>query len=171
MLNEDKVRLMSRMAMFETREGKEAIKIEKYTKKDYIFIQVIKTWVLSTIGLLWVKYLDTGLLVWGGIYLPGGYSHLMVASLSISLWMLLVRYGDCLGERVDFFTRNIGKNTMGIYYLHYILLAVLGNKIYPKITEHYSFELNCLKTILIASICAALTFVFRKIPLIGELVK
>lgn len=50
MLNEDKVRLMSRMAMFETREGKEAIKIEKYTKKDYIFIQVIKTWVLSTIG-------------------------------------------------------------------------------------------------------------------------
>lgn len=147
-----------------------------YKNKDRLLINcntvlLIITAVLSTIGLLLVKYLDTGLLVWGGIYLPGGYSHLMVASLSISLWMLLVRYGDCLGERVDFFTRNIGKNTMGIYYLHYILLAVLGNKIYPKITEHYSFGLNCLKTILIASVCAALTFVFRKIPLIGELVK
>lgn len=57
MLNEEKVRLMSKMALFESGEGKEAIAIDKYSKKDYMFIQVIKTWVLSTIGFILVLFL------------------------------------------------------------------------------------------------------------------
>ena len=50
MLNEDKVKLMSKMAMFESVEGRKAMEIDKYSKRDYVFLQVIKAWVLSTIG-------------------------------------------------------------------------------------------------------------------------
>lgn len=50
MLNEDKVKLMSKMAMFEIQEGKKAIEIDRYSKRDFIFVQVIKTCVLSTVG-------------------------------------------------------------------------------------------------------------------------
>lgn len=57
MLNEEKVRLMSKMALFESGEGKEAIEIDKYTRKDYLFIQVIKAWVLSTIGFCLLLFL------------------------------------------------------------------------------------------------------------------
>ena len=57
MLNEDKIRLMSKMALFESGDGKEAISIDKYSKKDYLFIQVIKAWALSTIGFVLLLFL------------------------------------------------------------------------------------------------------------------
>jgi hypothetical protein len=82
MLNEDKVKLMSKMAMFETREGKKAIETDRYSKRDFIFVQVIKTWILSTVGFGMV-FLLTLLLCVDTI-------AVVLATMSISVILILI---------------------------------------------------------------------------------
>lgn len=50
MLNEKKVQLMTRMAMYESKEGQEDLKINAYYKKDYTSYQTIFTIIWVTIG-------------------------------------------------------------------------------------------------------------------------
>lgn len=47
MVNEKKVRLMTRMAMYEEKAGREDLKITAYSKKDYVGFQ-------TTITVLWI---------------------------------------------------------------------------------------------------------------------
>lgn len=52
MLNQDKVRIMTRLAIYEQGRGKEELKINKCYKNDYVRLQVIKSFVASTLGSL-----------------------------------------------------------------------------------------------------------------------
>lgn len=52
MLNEDKIRIMSRCAMYEKAEGKEDIVIHHYFQGDYIRLNTLKTLIGVTIGFL-----------------------------------------------------------------------------------------------------------------------
>ena len=59
MLNEERVKLMTRMASYEAGEGKKNMNIGKYFRSDYIGIQVLKSIICSTIafGICFVLYL------------------------------------------------------------------------------------------------------------------
>lgn len=50
MLNEKKIRLMSKLAMFEEKEGKEELQISHYYRTDYVRFQVLKTVICVTIA-------------------------------------------------------------------------------------------------------------------------
>lgn len=50
MVNEEKVKLMNRMAMYEEKQGQEDFKISAYHKKDYTSFQTILTLIWVTIG-------------------------------------------------------------------------------------------------------------------------
>ncbi|XCP84225.1 hypothetical protein ABXS75_14280 [Roseburia hominis] len=50
MLNEQKVKLMTRMAMYESKEGEEDLKISSYYRKDYTSFHTIVTVIWVTIG-------------------------------------------------------------------------------------------------------------------------
>ncbi len=50
MLNTNKVRLMTKLALYETKEGKEDIRLSKYYKTDYVRYQVLKSIVCATFG-------------------------------------------------------------------------------------------------------------------------
>ena len=50
MLNNDKIRLMTKLALYENKEGKEDIRLSKYYKTDFVRYQVIKSLIYSTIG-------------------------------------------------------------------------------------------------------------------------
>lgn len=50
MLNEEKVKLMTRMAMYESKEGEEDLKISAYYRKDYTSFHTIVTVIWVTIG-------------------------------------------------------------------------------------------------------------------------
>lgn len=52
MLNNKKIRLMTRLAIFETKEGKEDIRLSKYYKTDYVRLQVLKSIISTTVGYL-----------------------------------------------------------------------------------------------------------------------
>ena len=50
MLNNKKIRLMTKLAIFEEKDGKEDIKLSKYFKTDYVRYQVLKSIISATIG-------------------------------------------------------------------------------------------------------------------------
>lgn len=50
MLNERKVRLMTRMAIYESKQGPEDLKISTYHRKDYTSFQTVITIIWITIG-------------------------------------------------------------------------------------------------------------------------
>ena len=50
MLNEERIRLMTRMAAFEERDGKKDISVSGYFKGDYISFQVLKSAIYATFG-------------------------------------------------------------------------------------------------------------------------
>lgn len=50
MLNNRKVRLMTQLAIYEKRQGKEDIKLSKYFKSDYARLNVLKTAIMVTIA-------------------------------------------------------------------------------------------------------------------------
>ena len=50
MLNNDKIKVMTKLAIFENGKGKEDIKLSKYYKRDYVRMQILNTVVYATIG-------------------------------------------------------------------------------------------------------------------------
>lgn len=50
MLNEEKVKIMNKLAMYEKREGRKYLPISKYYRTDYIGLALIKNFFLVTIG-------------------------------------------------------------------------------------------------------------------------
>ncbi len=50
MINNRKVRLMTRLAMYEESEGKEDIRINTYFKRDFVRAELLKTLIYVTIG-------------------------------------------------------------------------------------------------------------------------
>lgn len=50
MLNEERIKLMTRMASYEAGEGKKSMNIGKYFRSDYISIHVLKSIISSTIS-------------------------------------------------------------------------------------------------------------------------
>ncbi len=57
MLNNDKIRIMTKLAIYENKSGKEDIKLSQYYKRDYIRLQILNTVVFTTIGYLLVLLL------------------------------------------------------------------------------------------------------------------
>lgn len=50
MLNFKKIRLMTKLAVYEKKDGKEDIHLSKYYKTDYVRYQVLKSIITATIG-------------------------------------------------------------------------------------------------------------------------
>ena len=62
MVDERKVRLMTRLARYEQREGREALRINKFYRSDYIGLALLRNFFMTTIGygLLAVSYTHLG---------------------------------------------------------------------------------------------------------------
>ncbi|MCQ2506994.1 MAG: hypothetical protein MJ113_07490 [Lachnospiraceae bacterium] len=52
MLNSRKVRLMTKLAVFEEQQGKEDVKLSNYYRGDYVRLNVMKTIISTTVGFL-----------------------------------------------------------------------------------------------------------------------
>ena len=59
MLNEERIRLMTKMAAYEAGEGKENLPVKQYYRRDYVGYEMLKTFRTSTIsfGILLVCWL------------------------------------------------------------------------------------------------------------------
>ena len=56
MVDEKKVRTMIELARYEEGEGKEDLRIRRFYRGDYLTVQLIKNWFLTTISYISVIY-------------------------------------------------------------------------------------------------------------------
>ncbi len=82
MVNNRKVRLMTRLAIYEKNEGREDIRLSKYYRADYVRLNVLRTVVAITIG-----YLLVVLII--GVY---NSEYLIREAVTLDYRSILVRY-------------------------------------------------------------------------------
>ena len=120
-------------------------------------------------GLVFIKYCDTGLISWGGYYITAGYSRLSTVLMSFGLYLILQNWKMRKPEHI--LAKYVGTTTMGIYYIHVLLLVCFKNYFHTYYQVYGSLGLNVLKTVFAVIICAIITIFFKKIPLVKNLVK
>lgn len=88
MLNNDRIRLMTKLALYESKAGKEDISLGKYYKTDYVRYQIIKSVICATVG----------------------YALILVL-------IMLYRSEFLIGHAVTLNYQVIGTNVLGIYVM------------------------------------------------------
>lgn len=90
MLNEEKVKIMNRLAMYEQGEGKKYLPVSKYYRTDYIGLALIKNFFLVTIG---YGLMLVGLAAYFGEYLMENIHKMNLVRMGI---YILVGYAGVL---------------------------------------------------------------------------
>lgn len=140
--------------------------LSKYRK---ICLIPIVMFVLGIIGLLLIKKQQTGSFLWLNIYLENGYGWCFTAFLAVGLYGMILFFSK---KRKRSLMAYLGKNTMGIYYLHFPLLGYLSQtNLWNYLIEYRSFGLNMAKTIIITGVCVLVTFVLKRVWGLKILVK
>lgn len=104
MVNMRKVRLMTKLAIYEKSEGKEDIKLGKYFRRDYVRLKILHNIVAVTIGYLLV------------LAMVGAYRMEYLIREAVTL--------DYIG---------IGKTILGVYIIIvtvYVMIAMVGYGLY-----------------------------------------
>ena len=120
-------------------------------------------------GLVLIKYCDTGLISWGGVYLSSGYSRISTVLIAFGLYFILVRWK--IGKAGSFLARYVGTATMGIYFIHRPILVLFQDYFRDYYETYGSLGLNILKTVIAVAISTLITVAVKKIPFAKELVK
>ncbi len=145
----------------------------EYREKITVYLEKRKwiPWIFTAAGiflLMFVKYIENGIWTWGGIYIENGYGRIAVVLLAAGLYAsaLLTRE-----NRVTLWVAAwIGTNTQGIYYMHYIALAMFSAHYAYLYESVMSFTANVIKTIVTLLICVIVSVMIKKIPLLRYLV-
>lgn len=107
MLNEDKVKLMTRLAIYEAHDGKKAMKMTHYFRGDYVSWNVIKTVLAVTAAYLCIV----------GLWLMYHFEYLMVNLYTMDLMELL---------------KKVLTNYAGLLLVYFVLSYAIYNLKYSK---------------------------------------
>lgn len=113
MLNEDKIALMTKMAIYEQGEGKKSLPMSKYYRSDYISLRIINTAVVTTIAFF------------------------LVIAMGV-----LVNVEKLLDELVSMDLMKIGKNMLIAYIIVIVFQVVMTYFVYSYRFKKYRKGLN-----------------------------
>lgn len=82
MINEEKVKVMNKLAMYEQGEGRKYLPVSKYYRSDYIGLALIKNFFLVTIGYALIL---AGVAVYYGEYLLDNIHKMDLISMGIGI--------------------------------------------------------------------------------------
>ncbi len=82
MINEEKVKIMNKLAMYEQGEGRKYLPVSKYYRSDYIGLALIKNFFLVTIGYVLIL---AGIAAYFGEYLMENIHKMDLISLGIGV--------------------------------------------------------------------------------------
>ncbi len=120
MLNNKKIRVMTKLALYELKGGKEDIRMGKFYKTDYVRLQVLKTAVSVTLGYALI------------LLMIGMYKAEYIISKAVSLNFVL-----------------IGQNILGFYIMIlavFVISSIIGYSIkYDNSRKHLSKYYKSLK--------------------------
>lgn len=126
MIKEEKVKLMTKLALYEQNEGKKSLPVSKYYRTDYISIKMIETAITTTIGyvlmvvlgvLFKVDYLSENIvsmdLMALGRRLLIGYAIVLVVFMLLSYIVYSIRY-----KKIKKGLGEYGENLKELYLMY-----------------------------------------------------
>ena len=114
MINEEKVKIMDRLAVYEKQEGRKYLPVSKYYRSDYIGLALIKNFFLVTIGyglilaviaaynLEYVHKMD---LISLGVVVLGGYIGILVLYSVLTYIQYTVKYHKAKKSVKQYYTQ------------------------------------------------------------------
>lgn len=106
MLNEKRIRLMTKLAKYESGEGKEELRIARYYRSDYIGLALFRNFFLASlaylvilllVGAYFAEFLAESLhtlnIAWIGILIVGGYLVTIGVYSVVTYTIHSIRYG------------------------------------------------------------------------------
>lgn len=106
MLKEEKIRLMTKLARYESGEGKEELRIARYYHSDYIGLALFRNFFLASIGYLVIlllvgayfaeflaEHLHTLNVTWIGMMIVGGYLVTIGVYSVVTYTLHTIQYG------------------------------------------------------------------------------
>lgn len=134
-------------------------------KKKLIRMISIILIILGVLGLVFLKKALYNTFEWRGIYIEDGYHCSSTILLSLGIFILLQGINIKFKIPSKLFS-EIGKNTIGIYYLHKPILEIV-NKLE---IEYRGSLINVLKSIAVIVVCYLIIIIIKKIPVLKKLV-
>ena len=113
MLDERKVKLMTKLALYEQTQGKEDLKVSEYYRKDYTSIHIIATVIWITIG------------------------YVAAIALATMAWMNLL-----LDKLSGGFIVTLGVAVVMGYFVVVIAYAIITNRVYVKKHKNARFRIK-----------------------------
>ena len=126
MIKEEKVKLMTKLALYEQNEGKKSLPVSKYYRTDYISIKMIETAITTTIGyvlmvvlgvLFKVDYISENIvsmdLMALGRRLLIGYAIVLVVFMLLSYIVYSIRY-----KKIKKGLGEYGENLKELYLMY-----------------------------------------------------
>lgn len=127
-------------------------------------------WIGIAIGVgiyMTAKYLEYGTWRWEGIYMTDGYARIGVLFMAFGMYLAVMMLP--VKGSGKWIASCIGTNTQGIYYMHYLMLAMLELYLGEAYMRYASFGMNVVKTVVTALVCMAISMLIKKIPVVRHL--
>ena len=100
------------------------------------------------------------------------YSAVSGIIVSVPVFLMVSRLNENFIEKnkkIQSFINTIGSNTLGIYYMHWILGFTLLDQFWYKYVNSYGIIQNFLKALIVTILLSYLTKLLKKIPIIKKL--
>lgn len=138
-----------------------------FAEKGFRRIYPAAAFFIGTLGLMLIKKYYAGTFEWAGVYVKNGYGRLSTVFVAFGIYFGSALYLKKLKMPV---VSLLGRSTLGIYYLHYMLLSVISYfEIVP--VQYYSLLANVAKTIVVTAVCLCISLLLKKIPVLKNLVE
>lgn len=126
MIKEDRVILMTRLAVYEQKEQKRALAVSKYYRTDYISVKMIETAIATTLGYLILLFLGVFMkadylskhivsmnLLELGKWLIAAYIIMLAAFLMLAYIIYSIRY-----RKIQKSLKNYGEDLKQLYLMY-----------------------------------------------------
>lgn len=134
-------------------------RIYKYRKRAVCSV------VFGVLGLIAVKYIQSGTLKWQGIHIVSGYYYCSTMLIAVGIFILfnsrksVSSIERCIGI-------HVGRHTLGIFYLHILIYTILENTVYIKISRFNNCFVNAIESLCIIGISLIIIIIFNKIKML-----
>lgn len=127
--------------------------------------------ILSIAGIVMfmlVKYIENGTWRWANTYIDNGYCRIAVVVLAVGFYFIALLVPE--NKLTHWMAVYVGRNTQGIYYMHYIMLAMITLHFSDIYAPYVSFGFNVIRTLVITLICMLISMGLKKIPIVRHIV-
>ncbi len=104
----------------------------------------------------------------GAYGVDGGYQSLAVLVMAVCIFLIALNL-PYTAEPLNRLWRLIGRNTLAIYYTHYMLAYLLRDYV-PYFNAHLGIVSNLIKTVILTAIGLLFGLAMKKLPLASRLV-